>query len=114
MDGAKFDKREEIKRAYKEALISQEVTIPINGVDFIAASKDDLDAYVSVTYMMDDVGTELILDSKQTSFNLTKAELELVIKEMAKAGKEAWEKKLTLLSQVDSASTVEEVNGIQW
>lgn len=116
IESYKWDKKNEIINNFKTELEQVEVTLPVQGTDYLFKTRNDYDAYkeVLINIQQDDVATDTIQSFNGTMLELTYSELKPIVNAMYLEGKQLWGKKESLLSQLENASTVEAVLAIVW
>lgn len=116
IESYKWDKKHEILNGYKADLELVEATLPIQGTDYLFKTKNDYEAYREVVFNLseDDSDTDTIQSYDGSMLTVTYSELKTIINAMYIEGKTLWNKKELLLSQLDSATSIDEVLLIVW
>lgn len=112
----------EEKKAFKcdyvrcsfKAELNKDIEIEIKSMALSVGTEYDLVAYKKIYDVMLDGETTTIKDRNNKFFVVTKEELFSVIRQMTLWGASQWGKKEKLLAEVDKATTIEELENIQW
>lgn len=99
---------------FKQALTNETIEATVGGKTLTVGSENDLEAYKKIYDIMLDGETTTIKDRNNTFFVVTKTELFSVIRTMTLWGAGQWSKKEKLFSDIDKATTKEELEQIKW
>jgi len=113
MESLKAFKSDYVRSSFK-AELQKNIVITVGNKNLTVGSEYDLEAYKKIYDVMLDGETTTIKDRNNKFFVVTKEELFSVIRQMTLWGASQWGKKEKLLSDINNATTIEEVENVKW
>ncbi len=99
---------------FKIALAQDTLSVTVGDKTLTVGSENDLEAYKKIYDILLNNETTTIKSKEGKFYVLSKAELFTVLRAMTLWGAQQWAKKEKLLSDIDKATTIEEVETINW
>ena len=114
LDDKKMWKVRRVVAWFKTTLSQYTFPVAVGDKTLTVGSENDLEAYKKIYDVMLDGETTTIKDRNNKFFVVTKEELFSVIRQMTLWGASQWAKKEKLLADIEKATTIEELENIQW